>query len=179
MSDFLKNLRSSHKKNTDPRRNMDGHYYPNQDRRTVRDRRSSPHSESVEAVLKKLEDILPQVADTSAAITLFIEQLQDKNDRLMDAKICHYEEITLFFKRLNTMLDDESLMSRLSQHSKTTASYTTGTHYTKDEILGLMKDLRDKGATFTEIAEHLIKKEIPTFSGKGQWHAQTVHRLCK
>ena len=42
MSDFLRNLRSSHKKDkSDPRRNLDGHYYPQHDRRKYKDRRAN------------------------------------------------------------------------------------------------------------------------------------------
>lgn len=179
MSDFLKNLRSSHKKSSDPRRNLDGHYYSNQERRVVKDRRAAQHPENLEQLWTQLTDILPQIADTSAALAVFIEQFQDKNDRLIESKIRQNEEVTTFFKHLNSLLDDEALMSLFTKPTKPTASYASGTHYTKDEILDLMKNLRDKGATFGEIAEHLVKQDIPTFSGKGQWHAQTVHRLCK
>ena len=51
--------------------------------------------------------------------------------------------------------------------------------YTKDEILDIMQSLRNKGATYAQIADHLTQEGIPTFSGKGKWHAQTIHRLCK
>ena len=38
MSDFLKNLRNSHKKDSsDPKKNLDGHYYPPNERRKAKD----------------------------------------------------------------------------------------------------------------------------------------------
>lgn len=46
------------------------------------------------------------------------------------------------------------------------------------EVVGIMKQLRRKKATYKEVAEFLNDKNIPTFSGKGKWHAQTIHRLC-
>ncbi|WP_300668077.1 recombinase family protein [Desulfoluna sp.] len=46
------------------------------------------------------------------------------------------------------------------------------------EAIKVMKKLRKKGATYKEIAHFLNEKEIPTFSNKGHWHAQTIHRLC-
>jgi len=46
------------------------------------------------------------------------------------------------------------------------------------EAIKIMKKLRKKGATYKEIAHFLNEKEIPTFSNKGHWHAQTIHRLC-
>nr|NJM03756.1 cbb3-type cytochrome c oxidase subunit II [Desulfobacula sp.] len=62
---------------------------------------------------------------------------------------------------------------------KIKANDTLGTHYTKDEILSLIRTMRKKKATFAAIADYLKEKGIPTFSGRGEWHAQTIHRLCK
>ena len=49
----------------------------------------------------------------------------------------------------------------------------------REAILKIIKDLRTKGATFDQIAQHLVDIKQPTFSGRGVWHAQTIHRLCK
>ncbi len=38
---------------------------------------------------------------------------------------------------------------------------------------------RKDGNTFGQIAQQLEDQELPTFSGRGEWHAQTVHRICK
>lgn len=46
------------------------------------------------------------------------------------------------------------------------------------EVLDLIKKLRERGATYREVAESLNEDSIPTFSAKGRWHAQTIHRLC-
>ena len=43
----------------------------------------------------------------------------------------------------------------------------------------LALSLRDKGMTFKEIAQYLDDEKVPTFSGKGGWHAPTIHKLCK
>jgi hypothetical protein len=48
----------------------------------------------------------------------------------------------------------------------------------KREIIRIMKKLRKKGGTYKEIARFLNENNIPTFSNKGHWHAQTIHRLC-
>ena len=50
---------------------------------------------------------------------------------------------------------------------------------TKDEILELILTMRNDGATYNEIANHLDMLSLPTFSGRGKWHAQTIHRLCQ
>ncbi len=48
----------------------------------------------------------------------------------------------------------------------------------RDEVLHIVNGMREKGATFDQVAQHLVELGQPTFSGRGEWHAQTVHRLC-
>jgi hypothetical protein len=38
---------------------------------------------------------------------------------------------------------------------------------------------RKKGLSFEKIARYLENQKIPTFSGKGKWRGQTVHKLNK
>jgi hypothetical protein len=49
----------------------------------------------------------------------------------------------------------------------------------REEIRKIALALRDQGKTYKEIAQHLDDENIPTFSGKGGWHAPTIHKLCK
>lgn len=49
----------------------------------------------------------------------------------------------------------------------------------KDEILSMILSMRNDGSTYNEIASHLVSLDLPTFSGRGKWHAQTIHRLCQ
>lgn len=55
----------------------------------------------------------------------------------------------------------------------------TASDMNKDEILELIITMRNDGATYNEIASHLEDLSLPTFSGRGKWHAQTIHRLCQ
>lgn len=48
----------------------------------------------------------------------------------------------------------------------------------REEVMNIIQTMRDKGATFDEVAQHFKSIGQPTFSGRGEWHAQTVHRLC-
>ena len=45
--------------------------------------------------------------------------------------------------------------------------------------MDIIEDMRNEGATFDRVAKHLIELRQPTFSGRGEWHAQTVHKLCQ
>jgi hypothetical protein len=49
----------------------------------------------------------------------------------------------------------------------------------REEIRKIALALREQGKTYKEIAQHLDEEQIPTFSGKGGWHAPTIHKLCK
>ena len=181
MSDFLRNLRSSHKKDpSDPRRSMDGHFYPKNDRRKLIDRRagfSSPES-GIDTLIEEVVAILPMISDNSKVFSSFVEHLEIKTDKLIESQIRQQTAVATFFENLNAFIESESL-SLPQTPVRASTSYASGTRYTKDEVLATMKSLRDKGATFAQIADHLTQKGIPTFSGKGQWHAQTIHRLCK
>ncbi|OQY13015.1 MAG: hypothetical protein B6I31_02130 [Desulfobacteraceae bacterium 4572_19] len=49
----------------------------------------------------------------------------------------------------------------------------------RNEIMDVINTMRVKKATYDEIAKYLVSLNLPTFSGRGEWHAQTIHRLCK
>lgn len=48
----------------------------------------------------------------------------------------------------------------------------------REEILNIISSMRKEGATYDQVASHLVELGQPTFSGRGEWHAQTIHRLC-
>ena len=48
----------------------------------------------------------------------------------------------------------------------------------REEVMHIIETMRQKGATFDQVATYLVSINQPTFSGRGEWHAQTVHRLC-
>ncbi len=48
----------------------------------------------------------------------------------------------------------------------------------RDVVMGIINDMREEGATYDQVAKRLVDLGQPTFSGRGEWHAQTIHRLC-
>ena len=48
----------------------------------------------------------------------------------------------------------------------------------REAVMNIIYTMRDEGVTFGQIAAHLVELKQPTFSGRGEWHAQTIHRLC-
>ena len=47
----------------------------------------------------------------------------------------------------------------------------------RKKVMQIISKMRNKGETFDQIALYLEKEKLQTFSNRGQWHAQTVHRL--
>jgi hypothetical protein len=47
----------------------------------------------------------------------------------------------------------------------------------RKKVMQIIAKLRNQGETFDKIAYYLENEKLPTFSKRGQWHAQTVHRL--
>ncbi len=47
----------------------------------------------------------------------------------------------------------------------------------RKKILKMIAAMRRKGASYDQIARHLDTRGIPTFSGRGRWRKQTVHKL--
>ncbi len=48
----------------------------------------------------------------------------------------------------------------------------------REKIMTIIHTMRAEGSTFDQVASHLVELGQPTFSGRGEWHAQTIHRLC-
>lgn len=179
MSDFLRNLRSSRKKDgSDPKKNLDGHYYPPNERRKAKDRRSDS-TEDLESLLTGLGNALPMLVDNSSKVLLYLEKVLAANDLMAAARIRQYNAVSVFFDHLNKIFTEEFFTQSSGGQSKVMTSDASGNHYTKDDIITIIRTMRKKDATFAVIAEYLKEKGIPTFSGRGEWHAQTIHRLCK
>ncbi len=70
----------------------------------------------------------------------------------------------------------ETVEQETAVHMKKTSNESS---MDKDDILNIISDMRREGSTYNEIASHLDSLNLPTFSGRGKWHAQTIHRLCQ
>ncbi|MCP3875459.1 MAG: hypothetical protein GY699_20175 [Desulfobacteraceae bacterium] len=48
----------------------------------------------------------------------------------------------------------------------------------RETVMDIINTMRAEGKTFDQVANRLVELGQPTFSGRGEWHAQTIHRLC-
>lgn len=65
-----------------------------------------------------------------------------------------------------------------SQKAKAEPSTVKKGILSRDDVMAKIYSMREKGETFEQVAQFFVEIGQPTFSGRGEWHAQTVHRLC-
>ena len=179
MNDFLRNLRSSQKKDgVSQRKNTESHFHPHRDRRKIPDRRAN-YSGPLESIYQDISDLLPELVTNACTLLASKIEEQEQDQKIAAARLRQYESVSTFFETLSQIAKGAENFQIPGDRPKATTGYASGTHYTKDDILSIIQTMRDNGSTFAIIAEYLKDKGIPTFSGRGEWHAQTIHRLCR
>lgn len=182
MNDYLRNLRDSGKKETSPvKKTIKNNYFTPGERRIPKERRPSAFNRTnsipaKETKKQEIGDLLPIIADNTTQLVKEMGRIAEVSEMIMESQMRQQNAMTDFFNSLKTFM---ATMQCPDDMPIATTSYATGTHYTKDDIISTINRMRDQGATFSTIAEYLREKGIPTFSGRGHWHAQTIHRLCK
>lgn len=190
MSEFLKNLRSNQGRYTGKKHNpYESHYFPSgQDRRTGSERRSSVPSRSAEsdAITKKLGEILPSVRNLLDKFDVNQDIFVELNTRRAVADEGATAAFKLIAESLQTLArtgitgqaaPEEAKPGKMSVAQLTDDKLKSPADERRG-VIKIMKKLRRKGSTYKEIAIFLNERGIPTFSNKGKWHAQTIHRLC-
>jgi hypothetical protein len=133
-------------------------------------------------LLESISDAVPFLKDNIAQIATCLERLVDNQERLAGAEMEKNAAIGEFLQNLNQVLT-ERILPMLSagpgSEDRQPTRTRNGSPHTKEEVIAMIRTMRDKRSTFAEIADHLKSQGIPTFSGRGEWHAQTIHRLCK
>ena len=181
MSDFLKSLRSPKHKSSKTRKSMDGYYSQTSERRQTKDRRNinfSAMSKNDELV-NIFKDIAPLANENISTIAANMERSVEIQEELAESEIKKNKAVTTLIKNISDFLTGNNVETEIQGEPVVTTSYASGTRYTKDEVLSIINTMREERATFATIAAYLKEKRIPTFSGRGEWHAQTIHRLCK
>ncbi len=162
---------------------MDTNYFSQSDRRLTKERRPSAFTRSNShppvkdtTLSQEIGELMPVIAENTSRLVKEISRLATVSEMVMESQIRQQTALADFFESLSEFLANSPQIDGIPM---ATTSYACGTHYTKDDIISTINMMRDQGATFATIAEYLRDKGIPTFSGRGQWHAQTIHRLCK
>lgn len=182
------------------RRQYDNGVYAN-DRRSVPDRRTSrqssyynnspkqysrPENEQVEEIYDSIRDVLIGIENSQRKMALAIERNAIAEERKAEAFEAVAYQISQVAELIKPILDGQtSLMDAIGIPSdvftQRPEKRTRKRVITEDRriVLDKIMELRDKGATYNEIADFLTENNYRTFSGRGKWHAQTIHRLCQ
>ncbi|HSM73917.1 MAG TPA: hypothetical protein VK852_04755 [Desulfobacterales bacterium] len=191
MNDFLHSLRNTmDKRNDKNRRNYNGNQFNPADRRRPKDPRYGHNRQTPDynQLSQLLGEWLPEIKKN-------LERLTESQDRWIDAgvqraaaetrKADALEQIAVSLAKLVDLqqADPRSnptfapfLPPALLSHAPQAAS-ASGTG--RETVLAAIRSLRENGLSFSAIAAHLTENDIPTFSGKGRWCGQTVHKLIK
>lgn len=187
MDDFLYNLRrESDKRN---RRQSGQQQYRGPDRRGMKDqRRGFPRRNDTTAeLLPEIKSLLETISENQKLLvandkrkTLALEniaaslRLMSGNDEPIEIPIA---ESAPEEPQVEAAAEDE--VEAMEAESDDDEAEDDPPRSTREEIRKIALELREQGKTYKEIAQYLDDKKFPTFSGKGGWHAPTIHKLCK
>lgn len=203
MNDFLKNLRTNNKEKTYDRNDRpnrrqygNGNYgnsayngNPNYINPQYKNDRNNgnikkpfrPFEDGRLSVL--LEEVLPEIKTAMTRLTTASERLAAAEERKADAM----ERLAAALKILvagNGMIPgrDGNAAGWTGEADADAASANVPKPVNlmaREAVLDIILKMREEGATYGRIADHLEAENIPTFSRKGAWHAQTIHRICR
>jgi hypothetical protein len=199
MSEFLQNLRAKQNKRYDGNRRQ----YPNpqyQDRRNEKDNRKyqggATATETLSAAIVENLPIIKTIMEGIYENQKRLADAEDRRARAEERKATVLESILDYAKQylsasmnlpsINTInktaeKPQEKVMTSKETIIKSEPSAESGSTDPlipeREEVLAMIGDMREKGSTYDQIAKHLETAGIATFSRKGQWRGQTVHRL--
>jgi hypothetical protein len=143
------------------------------------------------SLIEKTEDLFPVIRE-------IIENTTEQNEKILqfqEEQVKFTSEITGILRGISNSLDSiaksmggsvqtiaENVPPQKNLNNTSISQLSKEDMYSpadeRKDILKTIKKLRAKGGTYKEIAAFLNSKNIPTFSKKGNWHAQTIHRIC-
>lgn len=190
MNEFLQNLRSSQKSYSNGnRKNYDGHYYPNRDRRGDFNRRTdtrrqpgketSPLSDVLVDLMPLVKELVPKFLETFERIAESKEKMILAEERKTEA----LEKITTSLAEMASSKPQPLAQAVTVQDAPELPLNKETVHKSAEKnrknVIEIIKTMRDENCTYDHIAQYLTEQQYPTFSHRGEWHAQTVHRLFK
>jgi len=188
MNDFLHKLRkgNEYRNGNEARFKKKKHPYDrSQDQNVLYDRRSNNEPRRNPQVNSHHVEPSPAIpAEAMIVIRDFLQEISVNQERLAMAeerKAGALEAIAEFLKNakeipflINTEMQTGN--RKIQERKRRSKKYTDPN---RQKVMETIASMREKNATYQEIAEKLELENLKTFSGRGKWHAQTVHRLCQ
>ncbi|MDD2388576.1 MAG: hypothetical protein PHP23_02450 [Desulfobacterales bacterium] len=190
MDDFLHKLRTGQ-----DRRNLNRRQYNNpmqrgtdrrdgnKDYRKNDQRRSGAEAPGLDPeLLSGIKSSMASIEETLKQVMLSEERRAVAQERTADA----LEFIVSHIQQSGIRIDDKKpgIVSEPLPHQSEPIEVDCqageiSTGIVREKVVDIIKQMREAGSTYDIIAMYLDQEKIPTFSGKGNWHAQTVHRIFR
>ncbi len=172
VDDFIHNLRTGNTRRYDRNRRYDGgNQYSNGDKRRPKDGKALVRRMALDA------DQFQVIKSTLETIAEAFQQQAHAAKRRAEAK----EAIAESMKSIAGFLESQQASDILDSLKRLAESDQSGMpaplSADRDKVMKIIQELRDRNISYEKIALHLENEGIPTFSGKGQWRGQTIHRL--
>ncbi len=190
MNEFLKKLRSNDKRYDRNRRPYANPQYRGSEKHEGNGWKGATTNVTVdtEKLASVLGDHLPEIKGLLEGLSRSQQRTAEAMERRSAAeerKAGAMEVMAEYLKRLSETSDAAPGITAprpadpaaARREAPETPAKKKPAEFNRDEIIRLIFKMREEGSTYGEIAEHLESKNVPTFSGKGAWHAQTVHRF--
>lgn len=199
MDDFLHNLRTGKNKPYDRnRKQFDNNGYKNPERQGVNDnRRKEPFQRSpVVDHFPAIKTILGDISEGQRRLAEIFERRVSADERIASAleiiasgflnkdsefiptssppKIASDSPITDFIEAESAIQADAEFTISPDE----TLNDLNDTGLDRNNILDMIVAMRKEQMSYEKIARTLESQGIPTLSGKGAWHSQTVSKLC-
>jgi ribosomal protein L9 len=190
MNDFFNNYRSGKDKRFERTRRPYGiNQFNGSERRTVNDKKrtipgktsmSPSLSNLIEETIPGIKNLLETINESQKRLAAAKEEVAEAEKRKADA----LESIASYLKQMvNPVISPpaEEIGSEFSCVSEVTSlktiSAADATPVDRQKVIEIIQELRAKEMSYEKIAQQLESQGLPTFSGKGKWRGQTVHRL--
>jgi glutaredoxin len=120
-----------------------------------------------ESTARFLQEITPLVIQ-------FLNDMEETEKRLVDTVERKVQAETRTSEALYEIIRMAKSQSVYKQYKRRAPKVLKEHH---KNIQKIIVEKRSEGETFEQISSYLRKEQIPTLSGRGKWHAQTVHRF--
>jgi hypothetical protein len=185
MDDFLHNLRTGKNKPYDRnRKQYDNNGFKSSDRQNLNDNRRKDTFQRTPLVdyMPLIKKHLGEIIEEQKRQYELEERRVAAEERIADA--LENLSVKLFQKSqapISSGVNSETLPLMPNDENLEVSGDTASPSVAKMErnsVLKMIAAMRNDQMSYEKIARALEAQGIPTFSGKGSWHSQTVSKLC-
>lgn len=183
MSDFLQQLRSGNTKHYDRgRKHYDNPQYRGNERINGRDRKNTQQRKySDHAQLNIIRKILETISENQKSMLESAKRRATAEERMAEAleNVVDSLQKIIGQNALEQPLKEDAgeMLSAPAAPEQDTVESESPISNPRENLLKIIKSMRESGESFDKIARHLEAQNIPTLSGRGHWRGASVSRI--